>query len=96
MYLLGKNGRQVDGTILSIDFQDAFRSVSLRWFNLVMNRLRVPKVFVDWFWMMYSDLSIHIVINRCKSEGIINGRGFLEGHPPSKGTKIGSRFKTCF
>ena len=62
-YLLGEEiWGQIDGTILSIDFKDAFRSVSLRWFNLVMQRLAVPQEFIDWFWAMYSDLYIVIVI----------------------------------
>ena len=56
-FLLGEdNFGQIDGTILSIDFKDAFRSVSLRWFNLVMKHLKIPKDFIDWFWAMYSDL----------------------------------------
>ena len=42
-YLLGEDvNNQVDGTILSIDFKDAFRSVSHRWFYLVMKKLGVP------------------------------------------------------
>ena len=50
-FLLGEeNFGQIDGTILSIDFKDAFRSISLRWFNLVMKRLGVPEEFLDWFW----------------------------------------------
>ena len=41
-YLLGeRNLGQVDGTILSIDFKDAFRSISHRWFNLVMKQLEI-------------------------------------------------------
>ena len=43
-YLLGRgNDNQRNGTILSIDFRDAFRSVSLRWFHLVMVKLQVPR-----------------------------------------------------
>ena len=49
-YLLGDaNSGQIDGTILSIDFKDAFRSISLRWFYLVMVNLGVPNEFSDWF-----------------------------------------------
>ena len=47
--LAEENFGQIDGTILSIDFKDAFRSISLRWFNLVMKRLGVPEEFLDWF-----------------------------------------------
>ena len=54
---------QLDGTILSIDFKDEFRSISLRWFNLVMQYLGVPEQFIDWFWSMYCDLYTVIVIN---------------------------------
>ena len=83
-FLLGdENWGQINGTILSIDFKDAFRSTSLRWFNLVMTRLGVPADFISWFWAMYSDLFIVIVINRYKSEKIFIQRGFMEGHPPS-------------
>ena len=74
---------QLDGTILSIDFKDAFRSISLRWFNLVMQYLGVPEQFIDWFWSMYCDLYTVIVINRYKSDRIHIQRGFMEGHPPS-------------
>ena len=63
-FLLGdEDWGQIDGTILSIDFKDAFRSISLRWFNLVLQRLAVPQDFIDWFWAMYSDLHIVIVVN---------------------------------
>ena len=68
---------------MSIDFKDAFRSVSLRWFKLVMNQLGIPESISNWFWAMYKELYIVIVINRCKSEKIRNERGFMEGHPPS-------------
>ena len=74
---------QINGTILSIDFKDAFRSVSLRWFNLVMKHLKIPQEFIDWFWAMYRDLYIFIVINKYKSDRVFIKRGFMEGHPPS-------------
>ena len=54
---------QKDGSILSIDFKDAFRSISHRWFNLVLRYLEVPQPFIDWFWAMYKDLYVIIVIN---------------------------------
>ena len=63
-FLLGNKKVQRDGAILSIDFKDAFRSVSLRWFNLVMKRSRIPEVFQEWFKMMYKDLYIHIVVSQ--------------------------------
>ena len=82
-YLLGTNKKQKDGTILSIDFKDAFRSVSLRWFILVIKSLGVPEQFIEWFMMMYKDLYVHIVINRYKSKKVFIKHGFMEGHPPS-------------
>ena len=83
-FLLGENGSgQIDGTILSVDFKDAFRSISLRWFNLVLKRLEVPEDFIDWFWMMYYDLHVKIVVNKYMSNKIYVQRGFMEGSPPS-------------
>ena len=83
-FLLGDgSSEQQNGSIISIDFKDAFRSVSLRWFNLVIQRLGIPQEFIDWFWSMYNELFIVIVINKYKSGKIRNERGFLEGHPPS-------------
>ena len=69
-FLMGSSGIQVDGTMLSIDFQDAFRSISHRWFNLVMVHLGVPNEFIEWFWMMYKDLYVVIVLNKYKSDKI--------------------------
>ena len=84
LHLLGEGiDYQVDGTILSIDFKDAFRSVSHRWVNLVMKRLAVPQSFIDWFWMMYKDLYVVIVLSKYRSNKIYVERGFMEGHPPS-------------
>ena len=83
-FLLGEgNNKQNDGTILSIDFMNAYRSTSLRWFNLVLNTFRLPKEFIDWFWMMYNDLGVVVVINKYKSDVLKVERGFMEGHPPS-------------
>ena len=82
-FLMGSSGIQVDGTMLSIDFQDAFRSISHRWFNLVLLHLGVPNEFIHWFWMMYKDLYVVIVLNKYKSDKIYVERGFMEGHPPS-------------
>ena len=74
---------QHDGTILSIDFKDAFRSVHLRWFKLVLERMKIPGKCIEWFMMMYKDLYINIVINKYKSERVYIKRGFMEGHPPT-------------
>ena len=83
-FLLGDGkGGQVNGTILSIDFDNAFRSTYLRWFNLVMKALDLPQEFMSWFWTMYKDLSVTIVINSYKSLPIKVERGFMEGSPPS-------------
>ena len=82
-YLLGLGNQQIDGTILSIDFSNAFRSTSLRWLNLVLQRFNLPNEFLDWLWMMYTDLGIMIVVNKYKSDILKVERGFMEGHPPS-------------
>lgn len=83
-YLLGDDVHgQINGTILSIDFDNAYRSTYLRWFNLVMKGLGFPPQFIQWFWTMYKDLTVTIVINKYKSESIPVRRGFMEGSPPS-------------
>ena len=80
------NGKkEKDGTILSIDFNNAFRSVSLKWLNIVMEKFGIPMEFIDWFKRMYKNLGIIIVINKCKSERIAIERGLMEGHPASMG-----------
>ena len=48
-----------------------------------MKRLEVPEDILDWFWTMYRDLYVVIVINKYKSEQIYIQRGFMEGSPPS-------------
>ena len=92
LYLLGNNGKQNDGSILSLDFVNAFRSVSHRWFDLVLKKIGLPKKFIDWFWNLYRNLGIVINVNGCKSSIISNDRGFLEGSPPSMGAFCISTF----
>ena len=77
------DGQEKDGTLVAFDFKDAFRSVILRWFRLVLEKLEIPTEFRSWFWALYRDLSISIVINGAKSGEIFIKRGFMEGHPPS-------------
>ena len=77
------DGNEKDGTLVAIDFRDAFRSVLLRWFKLVLDFLEVPIQFRKWFWAMYEGLAIIIVVNGAKSAKIHIRRGFMEGHPPS-------------
>ena len=67
------------GTIMSIDFQNAFRSTSLRWFNLVMERIGIPREYINWFWTMYRNLGIKIVVNGYMSDRLQVKRGFMEG-----------------
>ena len=74
----GKNG-----SILSLDYADAFRSVSLQWFKHVMDTIGFPTSFSGWYWHMVKDMGIVISVNRCKSSVIKNERGFPEGFPPS-------------
>ena len=81
--LEGNDGKEKDGTILSIDFSNAFRSTSLRWFNLVMKQLNIPEEFINWFWAMYNNLKVKIKINEGLSNSIKIEKGFMEGHPPS-------------
>ena len=83
-YLRGDvDGREKDGTLVAIDFKDAFRSVLFRWFRLILERLGVPMEFRNWFWALYKNLAITIVINGAKSGKIFVNRGMMEGHPPS-------------
>ena len=83
-FLLGNEEfGQINGTILSIDFNNAYRSTSLRWFNLVMRKFNIPTEFIEWFWTMYRKLGVMVVINRYKSDILQVKRGFMEGHPPS-------------
>lgn len=83
LFLLGENGKQNDGSILSLDFKDAFRSVKHRWFNLVLKHLGVPEGFIKFFWNLYKDLGIVISVNQIGSRIIYNKRGFAEGSAPS-------------
>ena len=92
LYLLGNNGTQNDGSILSLDFVNAFRSVSHRWFDLVIKKIGLPRKFIDWFWNLYRKLGIVINVNGCKSSTIYNDRGFMEGSPPSMGAFCISTF----
>ena len=82
-YHQGDTDGQKNGTILSIYFKNAYMSTYLRLVNLVMKSMRIPEEFITWFWMMYKNLGIVIVIKQCKSEKIKAERGFMEGHPQS-------------
>merc|ERR1719402_852489 len=44
----GPSGPEKDGTVLAIDFKNAFRSTYLRWYRLIMEYLGVPKKFREW------------------------------------------------
>ena len=82
-FLSGDGSIENDGSILSIDFANAFRSLSLRWLFLVLKKLNLPEEFIFWTKSMYSDLGIKIVLNNWKSSKILNERGLMEGHPCS-------------
>ena len=71
LFLLGDKENK-DGSILSIDYKNAFRTISLKWFNLVMRRLNFPDKFYRWFWNLYSSLGIKININNYSSNYQIN------------------------
>ena len=83
LHLKGKDGLEVDGSILSIDFKNAFRSLSWRWILLVMRKFKIPESFILWLKAMYDDLGIALVINNWISAKIPNKRGLMEGHSPS-------------
>ena len=80
---MGDKKQERCGSILSIDFKNAFCSVKLHWYDLIMKKIGFPPDFVDWFWNLYNNLNIIINMNGIRSAEISNGRGFLEGHPPS-------------
>ena len=81
-FLKSTNGNQNDGTVLAIDFKDAFRSTSLRWCNLVMKAMNIPEDFILWLWAMYDTLCISVVVNKWISDKISVKRGFMEGQWP--------------
>ena len=82
-FLLGNGIVEKNGSILSVDFKNAFRSLSLRWLFLVLKRLDLPEQFILWVKLMYENLGINIVLNKWKSAKIFNLRGVMEGHGPS-------------
>ena len=83
LHLKGKDGVEIDGSILSIDFKNAFRSLSWRWILLVMRKFKIPEPFIIWLKAMYDELGIALVINNWISDKIPNKRGVMEGHSPS-------------
>ena len=87
-FLKSKNANQNDGTVLAIDFKDAFRSTSLRCCNLVMKAMNIPEDFILWLWAMYDNLCISVVVNKWISDKISVKRGFMEGHAPSMGAFV--------
>ena len=87
-YLKSTNEIQNDGTVLAIDFKDAFRSTSLRWCNLVMKAMNIPEDFILWLWAMYDNLCISVVVNKWISDKVSVKRGFMEGHAPSMGAFV--------
>ena len=48
-----------------------------------MKKMGIPEDFIDWFWTMYTDLTVEIRVNQGRSEIIKVERRFTEGHPPS-------------
>ena len=48
-----------------------------------MERIGLPKEYINWFWTMYRNLGIKIVVNGYLSNMLEVKRGFMEGHPPS-------------
>ena len=83
LHLQNQHGSELDGSILSIDFKNAFRSLSWRWILLVMRKFKIPESFILWLKAMYADLGIALVINGWLSDKIPNKRGLMEGHSSS-------------
>ena len=48
-----------------------------------MKSMNIPPEFIAWFWGMYENLCVSVVVNRWKSDKIPVKRGFMEGHAPS-------------
>ena len=42
-FLRGEGGEEKDGTLLALDFKDAFRSTSHRWIAEVFKKMKMPK-----------------------------------------------------
>ena len=61
------DGVEKDGTLVSIDMKDAFRSTFHRWLKLIMIHIGVPELIRNWFWAMYKGLMVEIVVNKRKS-----------------------------
>ena len=77
------DGVEKDGTLVSIDMKDAFRSTFHRWLKLIMIHIGVPELIRNWFWAMYKGLMVEIVVNKRKSGKIDVSRGVGEGMSPS-------------
>ena len=78
LHLQGLDGKELDGSLLSIDFKNMLFGVCP-----VMEKLKIPVKFVEWFKAMYDKLGISIVINGWQSDAILNERGVMEGHSAS-------------
>ena len=77
------DGIEKNGTVIAIDYKDAFRSTYHRWVKLVLEHVNIPALFGKWFWSMYKNLSLIVTLNGQKSEKIQQLRGLAEGHSAS-------------
>ena len=64
------DGIEKNGTVVAIDYQDAFRSTYHRWFKLILKRTGVPESFCEWFWAMYNNLKLVVTLNGQKTKEI--------------------------
>ena len=81
--LRNEGGEEKNGTLVAIDFKDAFRSTSHEWIKIVFDKMEIPEKFKRWFWLFYENLQLKVIINDHESEDIPVKRGVCEGSPQS-------------
>ena len=74
-YLRNDGGEERNGTMLAIDYQDAFRSTEHRWIKIVMKAMMMPERFEKWFWMFYDKLDLIVTVEGHQSKKIKVRRG---------------------
>ena len=82
-FLKNEGGEENDGTMVAIDYKDAFRSTSHEWLSKVIEKMNLPDVFKKWFWAFYRNLHLKVIINGYETNEIEVRRGVCEGSSPS-------------
>ena len=82
-YLKNEGGEENDGTMVAIDYKDAFRSTSHEWLGKIIEKMGLPEGFKKWFWTFYKNLRLKVIINGYETEEIKVMRGVCEGSSPS-------------